>query len=685
MRVRRPPQPGAGARRGRGRVRRDGPEGAGRGGRRAGPASASARCAATSRPSRRSSRPCSRRCTSRCSSDARRALRAARSRAPRSSTFFVALPGVPGPPPRARRADGERDRPARRRRSRCATRCASAIAELVDRARRPRARSAPTSGPADVSMLFSGVAHATALAGDLQPVLRERYVAHHPRRAAPARSEPRCPGRPLDFAQLRRHEAAPRSDADDADGRRRRRGLDPAALDHARHRRSSRRSSSCSTTPCSTSRSRRSCATSTPRCRALEWVVTGLRAHVRDAAHHRRPARRHLRPPAHLHHRRRALRRRVAARVGLALGRQTDPRRGDHRRHRRVADAAGDARDPLDARSRAASGRPRSRRGARPRASRPRSARSSAASSPTNYSWRWSFRINVIIAPLAIIGALLFMQRGERATRRRQDRRARRGADRGRHVLARVRAQRGRHLRLVHADQGLHRRRARRVAGDAPDLDHPDRLRRRGRRRSSRSTSSSGRRSGATAHPLFEFAYLRFKTYRYGLLTGLVLAMGQLGLSFVLPVFLQDGRHLSPWHNGLWLLPTGVFIIVGAQLGGRLIRRFGTIQVVRTGLVIYEIGLLLMLRAVSLAHHRARAAPRARVLRHRHRLRGRAAHQRRAVRDPARGLGRGERREHDGAPGRQRARRRGDRHRAHRADRQPRGAGTSRRRRCRPR
>ena len=30
----------------------------------------------------------------------------------------------------------------------------------------------------------------------------------------------------------------------------------------------------------------------------------------------------------------------------------------------------------------------------------------------TNYSWRWSFRINVIIAPLAIIGAMLFMQHG---------------------------------------------------------------------------------------------------------------------------------------------------------------------------------------------------------------------------------------------------------------------------------
>ena len=75
--------------------------------------------------------------------------------------------------------------------------------------------------------------------------------------------------------------------------------------------------------------------------------------------------------------------------------------------------------------------------------------------------------------------------------------------------------------------------------------------------------------------------------------------MGQLGISFVLPVFLQDGRHLSPWRNGLWVLPSGLFIIIGAQLGGRLINRFGTIQVVRAGLVFYELGLLVMLRVVS--------------------------------------------------------------------------------------
>ena len=211
----------------------------------------------------------------------------------------------------------------------------------------------------------------------------------------------------------------------------------------------------------------------------------------------------------------------------------------------------------------------------------------------------------------------------------------------------------------------------RRVAGVAAGLDHADRARGRARDPRRGSTSSSGRRNGAATHPLFEFAHLRIKTYRYGLLTGLVLAMGQFGLSFVLPVFLQGARLLTPEQNGLWQLPTGVFIIVGAQVGGRLIRAVGTTIVVRLGLFSYAVGMLLDLARGLARHHRVAARSRARVLRHRHRVRGRAAHERRAVGDPGRELGRRERREHDGAPGRRGARRRHDRLAVERADPEP--------------
>ena len=61
----------------------------------------------------------------------------------------------------------------------------------------------PDIGSADVALLFSGVAHATALAGDLQPALRKRYVALILDGLRPLEASP-LPGKPLDFSQLRK-------------------------------------------------------------------------------------------------------------------------------------------------------------------------------------------------------------------------------------------------------------------------------------------------------------------------------------------------------------------------------------------------------------------------------------------------------------------------------------------------
>ena len=110
---------------------------------------------------------------------------------------------------------------------------------------------------------------------------------------------------------------------------------------------------------------------------------------------------------------------------------------------------------------------------------------------------------------------------------------------------------------------------------------------------------SSGARSGSTRDPLFEFGLLRYLSFRYGLLTTMVLALGQLGFLFVLPVFLQDGLHLSAVDNGLWLLPSGISIIVGTQIGARLTRRISVTSVVRIGLVLEAVGLVAMVLAVS--------------------------------------------------------------------------------------
>jgi MFS family permease len=98
---------------------------------------------------------------------------------------------------------------------------------------------------------------------------------------------------------------------------------------------------------------------------------------------------------------------------------------------------------------------------------------------------------------------------------------------------------------------------------------------------------------------LFEFSQLRHQAFRYGLLTSVILAMGQFGLIFALPIFLQDAKHLSAQTNGLWMLPMGIFIIMGAQIGGRLTRKVGVTPVVRMGLALETVGLALLAFSIT--------------------------------------------------------------------------------------
>ncbi|HEY7439015.1 MAG TPA: MFS transporter [Acidimicrobiia bacterium] len=215
----------------------------------------------------------------------------------------------------------------------------------------------------------------------------------------------------------------------------------------------------------------------------------------------------------------------------------------------------------------------------------------------TDYSWRWAFRINVFIVPVAILGALLFMRRsrGTRGTERID-------------VPGALLVAAGMFLLVFALSEGETY----------------------GWWRSLKSLTIGGahlwprsmpvsvvpiatvlavaclcafvllerHKERTGSDPLFEFGLLRFLTFRYGLITTLVLAMGQLGFLFVLPVFLQDARHLSAIENGIWLVPSGLAIIVGTQIGARLTRTIGVTNVVRVGLLLEALGLVALAAAI---------------------------------------------------------------------------------------
>jgi EmrB/QacA subfamily drug resistance transporter len=92
--------------------------------------------------------------------------------------------------------------------------------------------------------------------------------------------------------------------------------------------------------------------------------------------------------------------------------------------------------------------------------------------------------------------------------------------------------------------------------------------------------------------PLFEVGQLRLARFRYGLLTTMVMSIAAFSSILVLPLYLQQGRLLSPADNGWWALPAGVCTFIGSRLAIPAVGRAGVTTVVRLGLAIQAVGLL---------------------------------------------------------------------------------------------
>ena len=216
----------------------------------------------------------------------------------------------------------------------------------------------------------------------------------------------------------------------------------------------------------------------------------------------------------------------------------------------------------------------------------------------TYYSWRWAFRINVIVAPIAIAGALLFMAPTPRSERRQRI-----------DVPGAFLVASGMFLFVFGLSEGgtygwfVPLRDFTVGPWTLWSKDAPIAL-----------VSVAfvlaivlltafvvveRAKERANRDPLFEFSQLRHLGFRYGLLTVMILSMGQLGLIYVMAVFLQDGRHLSAVDNGLWLLPIGVMIVLGSQIGGRLVRQLGATKVARIGLTLEVLGLVVVALVIS--------------------------------------------------------------------------------------
>src|SRR4029079_10116197 len=181
----------------------------------------------------------------------------------------------------------------------------------------------------------------------------------------------------------------------------------------------------------------------------------------------------------------------------------------------------------------------------------------------TDYSWRWSFGINVVIAPLAIIGAAVAIK--EPAGVRKRAPLDLPGAALvaiGMFLLVFALSEGGvygwltpiRDVTVLGAEGWP----GDRVVSLIPLVFIVSLVFLTAFYRYERHRERTDRR------PLFEFGLFRIRTFRYGLLASVFIAMVQLGTLLTLALFLQDAVRLDALQNGLWNPPAGAPDLGGA-------------------------------------------------------------------------------------------------------------------------
>ncbi len=102
--------------------------------------------------------------------------------------------------------------------------------------------------------------------------------------------------------------------------------------------------------------------------------------------------------------------------------------------------------------------------------------------------------------------------------------------------------------------------------------------------------------------PLFEFSLLRFKGFRFGLFTVLIVAMGEFAVVFVLSIYFQIVRGLSAIDTGITFLPMAISVFISAPIAGLLATRFGPKWIVTTGMVLEGIALFSMSQIMTVSN-----------------------------------------------------------------------------------
>jgi EmrB/QacA subfamily drug resistance transporter len=101
-----------------------------------------------------------------------------------------------------------------------------------------------------------------------------------------------------------------------------------------------------------------------------------------------------------------------------------------------------------------------------------------------------------------------------------------------------------------------------------------------------------GRRSRAGKFFLFDVGLWLYPAFRYGNLAGTIVSLGEFGLLFALPLFLQGVIGYSAFETGLVFLSLAVGSFFAAPMSARLAQRYGPRRAVTLGMFLEFVGIV---------------------------------------------------------------------------------------------
>ncbi len=203
----------------------------------------------------------------------------------------------------------------------------------------------------------------------------------------------------------------------------------------------------------------------------------------------------------------------------------------------------------------------------------------------TNLSWRWAFYINVPIAAVAFAGALAFV--GES-----RDPHARRGVDPAGMLLSTV-GFAGVVFGLIEEQTyGWWAAKQPFLGIELGGVSAIPLAFAIGAAALAAFVLVELRRARQGKPVLVDFALFRIASFRNGSIAVLIVGLGELGLVFVIPLFLQSVLGLSAFRTGVILVALAGGAFVAGGLAAQLTGRLGAPRVVQLGLVLEVVGIV---------------------------------------------------------------------------------------------